>query len=131
MKQKFLEIYGENIPNPSIKVEASISPYDVNLNFLQKIDAFRPFGLGNPKPLWLFENVQITEVQFLGTEQKHIKIFTKENPLLPIILWHGKEKIQYFQIGNKVSLLVDFDKNIWKEKITIQGFIKHIIKSPN
>lgn len=79
-----------------LKVEASLPPSDANLDFLTEIEKFKPFGIANPKPLWLFKNVTILDVQFLGEEKKHIKIFLKESPNLPILMWNAEEFFQYF-----------------------------------
>lgn len=126
MKQKFHEIYPDEIPARSISVESILPPYDATLENLKKIEKFRPFGIGNPKPLWLFENVTIVDMHYLGAEKKHIKIFVKENPLLPIIMWNGAEFSEHFSIGNIVSLVVFLDKNIYKDTTQIQAFIREI-----
>lgn len=127
MTKKFVEIYTENLPNPTIKVESILPAKNANLDFLEITDKFRPFGIGNPKPLWLLENVTISQFYFLGTEQKHVKIFIKENPNFPIIMWNSADFREHFTIGNSISLIVDFDKNIWKEKVSLQAFIKAIV----
>lgn len=126
--QKFLSIFGENIPNKTLKVESSFPLADANISFLETMDTFRPFGIGNPKPLWLLENITIFDKKFLGEEQKHIKIFAKENPNVPILMWNVGNAEKLFQIGEEVSLVVDFDKNIWQDKVTIQAFVKAIIE---
>ena len=110
---------------PTIRVESILPPNEATLKLLESIEKFRPFGIGNPKPFWLFDEVEITEVQTLGSEKKHIKIFTKQHPSLPIIMWNGAEN-EEFQIGKTISLIIWLDKNIWNEKISLQAFIKEI-----
>lgn len=126
MIAKFYEIYGTGeLPVPTIRVESILPPNEATLKLLESIEKFRPFGIGNPKPFWLFDEVEITEVQTLGSEKKHIKIFTKQHPSLPIIMWNGAEN-EEFQIGKTISLIIWLDKNIWNEKISLQAFIKEI-----
>jgi len=67
--QKFREKYDTyNLPEKTIRVEASISPTLATLQTLDTIEKFEPFGIGNPKPLWLLENITLKEVSSLGKE---------------------------------------------------------------
>lgn len=132
MKRSFLDIYGEHIPAPTITVEAAIPPHEVGIEALDAIAAFRPFGIGNPKPKWLFENVTITEVTPLGQEGKHCKIYIQENPNLPLIFWHGASHQSHFPLGATVSFLVDFESNVWNGKTRLQVIIKdYILNTPH
>ena len=128
MKQKFFDMYGENIPHPSMNVEAKIDPKNVDIDLLDIIEKFKPFGIGNPRPLWLFEDVEITEIVMLWNEWKHRKIYIKQNPNLPLLYWNVPENFS-LKIGDRVSFVVDFDKNIFNGKKYVQSFIKAVVLS--
>lgn len=68
--EKFSEKYGdsENLPKKTINVECIISPESLHLKTLKTIDRFRPFGIGNPKPPFLLQDVTITECRTIGNE---------------------------------------------------------------
>jgi single-stranded-DNA-specific exonuclease len=52
----------------------------VNWRLQEDIDKLAPFGMGNPKPLFIFKNVKPTSVRRFGKTQGHIEIgFTKSN----------------------------------------------------
>lgn len=123
--KKFYEMYPQ-IPESTIKVEAKINPYNINLELLEKTEKFKPFWIWNPKPQWLFEDVTITEIRTIGTEAKHLKISIKENPLLPILFWNGAEEMENLKIWEKFSLIVDFEKNFFNQKETIQAILKYV-----
>lgn len=55
----------ENLPERTLTVESVLDPKLANLETLNIIQQFRPFGIGNPKPLWLLESVTITEQKSL------------------------------------------------------------------
>lgn len=131
MIRTFHEIFGENIPARSINVEAKIDPYQIDEYFLEQIEPFKPFGIANPEPLWLMENLTISEVQKLGKEKKHRKIFVKENPTLPFLMWGGDTYDEYFQPEKTINLVVTVTENIWNGKKTAQAMIKHILKNPD
>ena len=92
MIEKFWQIYPE-IPNATLKVEAKINPKNVSVDLVEKIEKFKPFGIGNIRPLWFLENVEITELQTIGAEGQHRKMYIKENPNLPMLYWNARWNI--------------------------------------
>lgn len=128
IQKKFQEKYSlKNLPEKIIRVEASIPPTRANLETLSVIEKFEPFGIGNPKPLWLFENITLTEVKPLGKEWKHLTLKCKENPNLKMILWNA-EKISLCA-WDITSLIVELSWNEWNGNISVQGIVKYIIKT--
>lgn len=126
MIKKFHEIFGKShLPHPIIRVESTILPEKMHISMMDSIEKFRPFGIENPKPLWLLENVTIRNVVPLWAEGKHIKIFLQENPEVPMILWNGANEASLIP-WNRVSLIVYFEKNIWNNTTSLQAFIKNI-----
>lgn len=59
----------ENLPKRIMDVECIINPtIDFTLENLNIIDSYRPFGIGNRKPLFLLQDETILEVKPLGKE---------------------------------------------------------------
>lgn len=52
--------------NHDIKYDLKISLKDVNLKNWREIEKLAPFGLGNPKPVFLFEGVKIEKIKKFG-----------------------------------------------------------------
>ena len=126
--QKFREKYDTyNLPEKTIRVEASISPTLATLQTLDTIEKFEPFGIGNPKPLWLLENITLKEVSSLGKEWKHLSLKCTENPNLKLILWNAENApLHEWDIA---SLIVELSWNEWQGKVTVQWIVKYIIKN--
>ncbi len=90
--EKFAEKYDtENLPKKTIKVECVLDPKDVSLTTLDMIDRFRPFGIGNMKPLFLLENLTVSEVKVIGKEQNHLSLIFAELPSTKCLLWNYAE----------------------------------------
>jgi single-stranded-DNA-specific exonuclease len=70
----------ENLPQKTLHVECVLTPNNVSLDTLTIIDRFRPFGIGNMKPLFLLENLTIREVREIGTEKNHLSLSFSEMP---------------------------------------------------
>lgn len=94
---------------------------------LASIDRFRPYGIGNPRPLWLLENVTIASTKPLGQEEKHLSISIAEKPELKLLLWNAADKKPHLGVGNIVSLIVEIDRNEWKGKVSVQVVVRDIV----
>ncbi|MEK7228173.1 MAG: DHHA1 domain-containing protein, partial [Patescibacteria group bacterium] len=45
----------------------------VTVRHLQKLRALAPFGVGNPQPMFLFENVTVTSTKMFGKNKEHLE----------------------------------------------------------
>jgi single-stranded-DNA-specific exonuclease len=116
-----------NLPTKILGIECILPPSAVTVETLMQIDHFRPFGIGNPKPLFILENITIASTKPLGQEEKHLSISIAENPTLKLLLWNASDKKAHLSPGNIVSLIIEIDRNEWKWKVSVQIIVKDII----
>jgi single-stranded-DNA-specific exonuclease len=57
-----------------ITADAHLTLDDVNERLFKHIDQFAPFGVGNPKPQFIFEQVKIEELKMFGKTQEHLEL---------------------------------------------------------
>ena len=55
-------------------IEAKISINDVNIENYNIIEKLAPYGVGNPKPIFLFEKLTIKEIKEFGKEKNHLEL---------------------------------------------------------
>ncbi len=91
---------------------------EVNNDNYRLIEKLAPFGVGNPKPLFLFEKVEIKSVKNFGKENNHLEIIFENS--------RGKavKAIGFFQkmdsygtelkAGDTISLLANFEKSTFR-----------------
>ncbi len=103
-----------NLPKKVLTVECILPYTDINTTTLEAIDQFRPFGIGNPKPLFILENVTIASTKSLGQEEKHLSIGILEDKNIRLLMWNASDKKAHLAPGNIVSLIVEIDRNEWK-----------------
>lgn len=61
-------------------VDARLSFDEMDLDLWREVSKLAPFGVGNPKPLFLFEKAVVIRVEQFGKEKKHLKlVFEKSN----------------------------------------------------
>ncbi len=56
------------------RADAVLAPEEVTVSFLTKIERLSPFGIGNPKPVFLLREVVVREISRFGKAQEHLKL---------------------------------------------------------
>ncbi|MFP3854331.1 MAG: single-stranded-DNA-specific exonuclease RecJ, partial [Anaerolineales bacterium] len=59
---------------PSLKVDAVVSPEDLNVGLLDTMEAMKPFGHGNPAPLLVAEAMHVVGHRRVGSDGAHLKM---------------------------------------------------------
>lgn len=59
-------------------VDAELLLSDVHWDTYREIAKLAPFGIGNPKPVFLFNKVQIAQVHQFGRDKGHLKLLFKD-----------------------------------------------------
>lgn len=73
--KKRLEKEEINLPEISEKVleiDAEVDSNKLNKNLVLQLQKFEPFGFGNPRPIFLTENMQVSDIRTVGAG-KHLK----------------------------------------------------------
>jgi single-stranded-DNA-specific exonuclease len=79
LEDRLVEAYERMSHEPSedtleIQADAEITIDEVNETLLRKLERLAPFGVGNPKPLFLVRNVAAQKISRFGKGNEHIKI---------------------------------------------------------
>ncbi len=110
---------------------SKISISSVNKVFLDKVNLIGPFGHDNLNPIFLIENVKLSNKKVL--QNKFISCFIKKNNrIIKAISFNQiKSRISYEILNSKSSMnvLIKLKENIFNSKKTIQVEIIDILKS--
>lgn len=114
------------LDNEEKDFDANLSLDEVNARTFMEIDRLAPFGVGNPKPIFMFQDIQIDEVKIFGKAKDHLELSFRDSR-------GGRVKaISFFKkpedygdkivVGNKISLLANIEKSIfgWKQEIRLR-----------
>lgn len=107
------------------KIDKILSPNEFSFRTLEKMKQFKPFWIGNEKPLLMLHDFEIEKVEYLGKTLEHITIKNKDGLSL-IGFWLGNH---YDELKNKkkMSIVFDFMEDIWMGKRQLKGKIVDII----
>ena len=91
---------------------------DVNWETYNILEKLAPFGAGNPKPLFLFEKIEIASVKNFGKEKNHLEIsFRKEdgkNISAIGFFMKGDEWGIELKEGEKINLVASMEKSMFR-----------------
>ncbi|MDO8593750.1 MAG: single-stranded-DNA-specific exonuclease RecJ [bacterium] len=54
--------------------DAVLIPEEINKSYLTRVEKLAPFGIANPKPVFLLRNVSLREISRFGKGEEHLKI---------------------------------------------------------
>ena len=120
LEEKLIEGYASlknNIAVPKARIDSVLTLSDVNWNTYREIERLSPFGVGNPKPIFLFENVTVKEVSLFGKEKHHLKIIFSNNRgvTVPAVKFFAKrsDTLKIPDEGSRVHLVAEMEKSLF------------------
>jgi single-stranded-DNA-specific exonuclease len=98
---------------PIIDVDAKLDWSQVNPHLIALVDKLAPFGMQNPSPKFVLENVYVAAQRYMGEDERHIKLVlansmgrnTETNTPLEGIIWNFGRK-ERFDAGSPYSFVV-------------------------
>lgn len=124
---------------PKIFIDAEISPKDITLKLCRELNKFEPYGLGNPRPIFLAKNMIISSKRLIGAENRHIKLGLSINDDTDKVIKPSTQEAVGFDLGylydkiktgDKVDLVFSLAINSWNniEKPQIRIIDINILK---
>ena len=121
--------------NKDLFFDETISLNAINDNLIETIDSIAPYGLGNPKPRFLFNNVKIIKPVLVGETKKHLSFFISDGiKTIKAIIFYGLDNA----LGNSIlsnykkeffSFIGFVKKSVWKNKVYFETIIEDGILS--
>ena len=125
------ETIDESLLTTAKTADAILPSRLLSLETVDLLEKFRPFGMGNPEPLFVLKNMQIVAIKVIGNGQKHLKLLIKpkgSNSFQPLeaLWWGARDRLGELEVGQTVDMLVKVEKNSWNGKEKLQVVIKRI-----
>ncbi|MCT4612284.1 MAG: single-stranded-DNA-specific exonuclease RecJ [Clostridia bacterium] len=105
---------------PKMDIDCEIRDTDVNLDFINKVALFEPFGAGNPEPVFLYKGV-LNGFKAVGNNNGHLKF--KVDGVDGIGFGFG-EYDKYLAPNTFVEITTTLSKNEWNNNINPQFLLK-------
>lgn len=112
-------------------IDAMLSLDAVNWSTWKIVEQFAPFGMGNPKPIFLFEGVRIADVRRFGKERAHLELSfenSRGGRVLAILFFATDPAYSLLAPDDKVELVATFDLNTFRGKRELRLRIVNVAK---
>lgn len=127
-KEELLKTYEkmpkEKTENDILYIDKEISIDEVNWDFYSVIEKFKPFGIDNPKPVFLLSNLEIFNVKKFGNGGIHLQLdFKKNQPagggggeIISAIgfFFNGNGNGFNLKTGAKIDLVASLEKSFFR-----------------
>ena len=94
---------------PKIKIDAEVEIKELTLTLIDKLKHLEPYGLGNPRPVFIMKNVLAENVRTIGEDKKHLR-FQIANLKVIAFDWGY---IEYEIIDKKIDIAFTLDEDSW------------------
>ena len=114
------------MPASELKIDFKINPASINLDTLNSINLFQPFGMSNSKPLFGIYGAKILNITAVSGD-KHVKLTLAKNDTTFTAMYFGHSTYSIpFSRGDVVDIAVSIEKNEYYGKINVSIFVKDI-----
>jgi single-stranded-DNA-specific exonuclease len=112
-------------------VDMEIPIDSVDWNMSREIEKLAPFGVGNPKPVFLFKKITPSAVKRFGKGNEHLElVFNKSNgQKIPAISFFGVENdwAKTIQIGQPIDLVASVEKSMFRGRAELRLRVVDVI----
>jgi single-stranded-DNA-specific exonuclease len=102
---------------PKLIIDLELSKDKINISTFKKISDLEPFGLGNPRPIFVTKNIELLTHRYVGKDEKHLQLqfLTGKQKIKGILFNHQKESIR-IKNQNFYDIVYVPSLNFWNGK---------------
>lgn len=126
---KLKEYAQDNLPSElltkKLTIDCGLSFNQISLDLVQEIQKMEPFGMGNPRPVFMTEDVEIVNIKRMGKMQEHLKIaFSSNDVKFEALCFHASAEALSLSVGEKLAIVYNIDINIWNGRQSLELMLK-------
>ncbi|MBI2414943.1 single-stranded-DNA-specific exonuclease RecJ [candidate division WWE3 bacterium] len=115
---------------PELTVDLKVSLSDVKPEFVKKINMLKPFGVGNPAPLFVAQGLGIVGFDKVGKDGSHLTLqLISEGKVYKAIYFGNGALAGELKLGNTIDIVFAPELNLFKGKEYLNIVIKDIQKA--
>lgn len=124
-----LQLLGDQLISPNLLVkqesaDLKIELAQATLDLAKLIPKLEPFGLGNHKPKFLIDNLDVLEDRPLGVAGRHHKLLVSQAGLTrEVLIFNTAHQHPVTHINH---LICNLDINVWKERESLQLIASYV-----
>lgn len=111
--------------NPSIDVDLELSIDDVDVSLVEEISKLEPFGMSNPSPTFVVNNLVLKQKKLMGSTKDHLKLTVETNNGTIDCVWWSRGDIPLVQ-GDRLDIAFAPQLNTFNGVTSVQLILKDI-----
>ncbi len=126
-RNKLIE-YADSVemPFPTLQIDCKLNPQGLTLDMVDSIDTLRPFGNGNPSPIFAVCGVTLSDISVIGGG-KHLRLgFTKNGAAFKALYFKHTAESLALSVGDLADIVITLDRNVYNGNESLSIIIKDI-----
>jgi len=116
----------EDLLERTLSIDAVVNEDVMSVSTINILNKFKPYVIGNKKPIFAIKNAVVTDKKVLGTSANHLKLTIKSETTdyTEGIMFDSAEDIAKINIDDELDFAGYLDENEWNGNRSIQFQIK-------
>lgn len=115
-----IETLSEKDYIPVVNIEARLSMAQVDDALLNELIALEPYGMGNPRPVFACEHVQVVSARQIGKDGSHLRLSLGQSGKEAVALAWNKGELAGKVTKTIVDVAFQPEFNVWQGRQSIQ-----------
>ena len=117
---------GEEEIVPCVNVDCRVEPEELTIAAVEGLSVMEPFGMGNPQPVFLMNEVRIEEITPISHD-RHIKLHLSKNGRYfnAFVFGMGAKSCRFVK-GDLLDIVFSAEINIYRDNRTVQLVVKDV-----
>lgn len=121
----------DDLLTKKLRIDAEIPLGCVTQTFWKRLQDMRPFGIGNPEPVFATRNVTIRDARLVGSDGKHLKLrlqqtTEEQQTIINAIAFNMGNIYSTLRPDTPIDIAYTIDMNEWNGNTMLQIKIKDI-----
>lgn len=115
----------------SVEIECEVNDFDISLEFYNYINKLKPFGFGNPEPIFVLKNSKLDEVRKIGKQLNHLmfNISSLGKKLRHAVWFKSSDYEDKIDSSKRYNLALKIDENLFNGRRYPKIYIEDIKES--
>ena len=114
----------------SVREDLAVTRFaGLNLELMEALEKFEPFGEGNPEPVFLLPEAFVLDAGRIGNEGQHLRMLVRgeDGKTLKLMAFYAEKDWLEIRAGGRVSALITLCENEWNGVRSVEGRILKLI----
>lgn len=115
-----------------IEIAHNLQDFDISVEFCKVIDKLKPFGEGNPEPIFMLQDIQFKGPRTIGKDSTHLMMDIQGRELIRGAVWFsGAKNIKIIDLGKRYDIAFKMSENYYNSIISPKIYLEDVRVSEN